>query len=68
MEKAFYRYKEAAEVLACSRDYVGRLVQEGKLLRVFIGASQRSARITRESLQKYVAEIKRKNGSELHSP
>lgn len=68
MEKAFYRYQEAAEVLGCSRDYVGRLVQEGKLVRVFIGGSQRSARITRESLQKYVVEIRRKNGSDLHAP
>jgi len=66
MEPAFLRYDQVGKILSCSKDYVRHLVEEGKLVRVNIGGSNRGARITQESVAKYIVEIKRKNGSDTH--
>lgn len=62
------RYDQAAQLLACSKDHIMRLVELDKLERVFIGEGRRSARITAESIDRYIDELKRKNGSHIHSP
>ena len=66
LTKLLYRYPEAANLLSCSTSTIRRLVDEGKLVRVFHGTSTRSARITAESLQRYVSQIEQQNGSMLH--
>ncbi len=47
-----FTIEEAAALLRVHRSTVYRLVKEGKLERVYIG--RRSARITRESLERFV--------------
>jgi excisionase family DNA binding protein len=49
-----YTIEEAAALLRVHRATVFRLVQAGKLERVYVG--RRSARITRESLERFVRE------------
>ncbi len=49
-----FTIEEAAALLRVHRATVFRLVKEGKLERVYIG--RRSARITRESLERFVRE------------
>ena len=66
LTKLLYRYSEAAELLSCSTGTIRKLVEGGKLVRVFQGNSTRSARITAESLQDYVSQIEQRNGSMLH--
>ncbi len=66
LKKLLYRYGEAAQLLGVSVRHIRRLVDEGKLERVFIGKTLHSARITASSIERYVAELVRRNGSILN--
>lgn len=68
LNKKLYRYAEAGQVLSVSVRHVHRLVEEGKLERVFVGQGHRSARITAESIERYIHELVHLNGSVLHPP
>jgi len=54
VEPLVYTVEEAAAMLRVHRATIFRLVRAGKLERVYIG--RRSARITRESLERFVRE------------
>ena len=63
LKKKLYTYGETALLLSVSVRHVRRLIDDGKLERVFVGKTVRSARITGESIERYVAELVRQNGS-----
>jgi excisionase family DNA binding protein len=66
--KKLLRYDEASQVLSCSRDHIGRMVDAGKLTRVYLGEGRRGARITVESIDRYIEGLKQRNGSQVHQP
>ena len=68
LKKLLFTYREAAELLSVSVAHIRRLVESGQLTRLYIGSSKRSARVTAESLQGYVARKLQENGSYLHPP
>ncbi|KKN46391.1 hypothetical protein LCGC14_0673670 [marine sediment metagenome] len=65
LTKLLYRYQEAAQLLSVSTATIRRLVEEGKLTRVLTRGSRRSARITADSLERYVSQMEQLNGSAL---
>jgi len=67
LTKLLYRYQEAAQLLSVSIATIRRLVEEGKLTCVLTRGSRRSARITAESLERYVSQTEQLNGSALKS-
>lgn len=52
-----YTIAETAQVLACSRWTVNQLIWSGRLVRVHLTSSTRSARITVASVRDYLAHL-----------
>ncbi|MFQ5696029.1 MAG: helix-turn-helix domain-containing protein [Terriglobia bacterium] len=66
LKKKLYRYLEVAELLSISVRRVRQLVEAGNLERVFVGGNLSSARITAESIDRYLKELVQLNGSVLN--